>query len=303
MQSIWPIVLDVVSGPIFRSIALIAIVLITIRAMGSIYGGPIQNGMFGPIAIRPHSSTVLRASDIRIPRALGLPIGLDGVHADCDIYFVYSDRSGRKRRHRVFSRRHMVVNVVPNALTKVQNQIDGQEITPDIGALSPEDVVIPVGDTETENPQILATPTTVQEYVTQNRVLEAWTDDDAAIRVSVHRDLHEELGLERERFIVERATALRAAREGNWWKRRAVKRLAANRPSVIGSYYVKFRMSKNPFFILTRHPDRDLKMTAWLTLLTSLFAMIMEAWPLNDRVAQPADGERTGRAPVVRPQQ
>jgi len=31
--------------------------------------------------------------------------------------------------------------------------------------------------------------------------------------------------------------------------------------------------------VLTRHPDRDLKMTAWLTILTSMFALIMDWWP------------------------
>jgi hypothetical protein len=58
--------------------------------------------------------------------------------------------------------------------------------------------------------------------------------------------------------------------------------------------------------VLTRHPDRDVRMTAWLTVLTSVFALIMELFPLQpQREVVYTNGvevqERATRAPRVRP--
>jgi hypothetical protein len=44
----------------------------------------------------------------------------------------------------------------------------------------------------------------------------------------------------------------------------------------VHAYLVRFHFSANPFFLLFMHPDRDVKATGWLTLLTSLFAVLTE---------------------------
>jgi len=63
-------------------------------------------------------------------------------------------------------------------------------------------------------------------------------------------------------------------------------------------------------FVLTRHPDRDLKMTAWLTILTSMFALIMDWWPQGSapfgivppgEIVRAADGGPPRTARVVPP--
>ena len=59
---------------------------------------------------------------------------------------------------------------------------------------------------------------------------------------------------------------------------------AARRPGAVGNYYLKFQFSNDPGFVLTKHPDRDVRMTAWLTVLTSLFALAMELFPLEARM-------------------
>ncbi len=42
------------------------------------------------------------------------------------------------------------------------------------------------------------------------------------------------------------------------------------------SYAIRIHFPLNPYFLLFEHPDKDVKATAWLTLLTSLFAVLTE---------------------------
>lgn len=44
----------------------------------------------------------------------------------------------------------------------------------------------------------------------------------------------------------------------------------------VHSYLIRIHFSANPWFLLFLHPDRDVKATGWLTLLTSLFAVLAE---------------------------
>lgn len=290
----------VLDNPWLRTAALLLLVYFTIRAIAAVYGGDIQNSKLGPVAIRPHQNRSLGRRDIKIPRTL-LPMSVDGVRASADIFYVYTDSRGHRRERRLHRIPHVTINVAPTPPPPIQAIVTGQEITEAIGGLHPEDVVIPTPEPETTPETIQPTPETVRAYVDQRKVLEAWTEDDAATRISLHSNEIELLAGAREEFVIDAASRLRAARNGGWFKRLGVARLARERPSVVGSYYVKFRLSRSPFFILTRHPDRDLKMTAWLTVLTSLFAMLMEAWPLRvDDPGRPssAAAERVDTTPA-----
>ena len=42
------------------------------------------------------------------------------------------------------------------------------------------------------------------------------------------------------------------------------------------SYVIRIHFPLNPHFLLFTHPDKDVKATGWLTLLTSLFAVLTE---------------------------
>jgi hypothetical protein len=301
-----PMIITWLQYPVVRTLGLIVLVFLTIRAMGAIYGGDIQNADYGPVAIRTHTNAGLRRQDVRAPKAL-IPMSLDGVHAACEVCYTYNDWKGKRRRVRVARLPRAVINVVPSALPAVQTMVDGQEVRGKIGELHPVDVVIPTPEVDSPIETVAATPERVADYIRDHKVLETWTDDDNAVRISVHADIWRDIVAAREAFIVEGAERLRRDREGGWWARQRAKRNARKRPGVIGSYYLRFRHSRNPLFILTRHPDRDLKMTAWLTLLTSLFAMVMEAWPLRtaptvDETARSGlHGSERAAAPVRRP--
>lgn len=155
------------------------------------------------------------------------------------------------------------------------NTIYGQEI-PD---LATEDVCFPSVDLDQIPDAVPATPARALEYVALHKIVENWREDDDALLISVHADEHEEIRDEREQFIIERANRVARARMGNFISRWLNRGVAQQRPNVVGSYYVKFEFSHDPLFVLTRHPDRDLKMTAWLTVLTSMFALVMDVWP------------------------
>jgi hypothetical protein len=84
-----------------------------------------------------------------------------------------------------------------------------------------------------------------------------------------------------------------------FFNRTSFRRRCQNRPNCVGSYYLKFEFSHEPLFVLTRHPDRDLKMTAWLTILTSMFALIMDWRPMRQApfgvaAAPPSEFVRAG---------
>jgi hypothetical protein len=63
-------------------------------------------------------------------------------------------------------------------------------------------------------------------------------------------------------------------------------------PSRIG-LLVKFHFPIDPYFLLYKHPDTNVKTTAWLTVLTSVFALFMQLM-----FNQPGDEEAVrARAP------
>jgi hypothetical protein len=109
----------------------------------------------------------------------------------------------------------------------------------------------------------------------------------------------------RRECITDEADKVRKAREGNAMQRWLNRGVAKRRPNVVGSYYIKLEFSHEPWFVLTRHPDRELKMTAWLTVLTSMFAVLMEAWPTardpTEHSTSMSSTQDATRGPTTRP--
>jgi hypothetical protein len=211
--------------PLVRTVGLLLIVYLTIRAIAAIYGGEIQNGKYGPLGLRPHSAQALGEHDVRLPRAL-MQMGLDGVHATCEIFFAYNDRLGRRVERKLASISDARINVVPSPLTRVQTSIYGHEATDAIRALHSEDVVFPTSELETQPDRSEPTEPTVGAYLDKHEILKNWTDDDSALVISVHHKLHKRVADERELYITNAAEKLREAKEGNWWNRRRATALA-----------------------------------------------------------------------------
>lgn len=277
-----------------RAFGLLIIVVITIWAIAKVYSGDLQNTEIGPVAIRPHTSTRAGLSGIVMPKDLRVPFTMDGVNADVAVHYVYDDARGKRRSWKLV-KRSLTLNVQPNKLPKIQQVIFGHEV-PDVPQ---ESVCYPQFNVETEPREIGRTAERAQQYVADNNIQEKWTADDSAVLVSVPQSMFEEVEAERRDRITRHAEHWERLRGGNVLARAKARQLARNRPNVIGSYYLKFQFRSNPLFVLLKHPDRELKMTAWLTVLTSMFAVIMDAWPI-DGGRDPARTTATVDQPVER---
>lgn len=292
--------LDVISNPWIRAFGLCVIVYATIRVIASVYSGDKQNSELGPIAIRPHAAQRLDRNTVMLPRQL-MPMNMDGVVAKLRVYYAYTDARGKRCKQLIHTLEHARIGVSPARLNRVQSTIFGFEI-PDVATA---DVCFPPVDVETPPQQLPATPDRARDYASLHKIIEHWSEDDDAYLISLHAEQHEEVKVQRESFITTEARRVARAREGNIVQRWLNGNIAKRRPNVVGSYYLKFEFSHDPWFVLTRHPDRELKMTAWLTVLTSMFSLVMEAWP-NDANVRGAgsDGVQTDRAttrPMITP--
>lgn len=73
--------------------------------------------------------------------------------------------------------------------------------------------------------------------------------------------------------LEEEANQLRSSRLARWL--RLKRQTDILDPKTYG-IEVRFHFPINPYFLLYKHPDRDLRSTAWLTVLTSMFALLMQ---------------------------
>ncbi len=266
----------ILQNPWTRAIALILIVFLTIRVIASIYSGDKQGAEIGPIAIRKHASSRLNEQTLCLHREL-MEMNMDGVTANVKVLYVYTDANGRRRSQMVHSERNIRLSISPQRLRSVADKIDGQEI-PDVPTA---DVCFPPFESEKPNDPILPMNDRARAYAAQHEILKHWHDDDGIPLISTGAEFKDQVASGKDLFIQERVDEMEAAKGKNFYKRWKFRRLRKNRPNVVGSYYLKFEFSHNPMFVLTRHPDKDLKMTAWLTILTSMFALIMDWWPQN----------------------
>lgn len=275
----------------FRLFCLLLFVLCTIWVIAKIYSGDLQNAERGPIAIRRHSANSIPSDTIIIPRSL-VPLSMDGVQARCTFMYVYDGHRG-KRQHAKLLTRNMRLSVAASNLRNLTDTAKGNEV-PDVGT---EEVFWPILDLETETPtEGYTTPDRAQDYARVNRVHERWSGDDTLQLISLSESVMSDVRQAREDFIADRVGNLRASKSNNLVQRVRHSGAASKRPGAVGNYYLKFQFSNDPGFVLMRHPDRDVRMTAWLTVLTSIFALAMELLPLN---AQPPAGVAAAAAPAA----
>jgi len=294
---LWESTETFLANPWMRALGLAIIVYLTIRVIASVYSGDKQNSELGPIGIRPHAAQRLDRSTIMLPRHL-MPMNMDGVSAKLKLFYTYTDARGNRRKQLIHTMDHAHIAVSPVKLSKVASTIYGQEI-PDVAT---SDVCFPPVEMEVAPAEMPATPERAPDYAALHKIIENWREDDDALLVSVHKDQYEEIKDKREGFIVAGAQRVARARAGNFIERWLGAGAARRRPNVVGSYYVKFEFSHDPWFVLTRHPDRELKMTAWLTVLTSMFALVMDAWPKAPPPHEvPSTSRPTFEAPVRPP--
>lgn len=275
----------------FRVFCLLVFVLCTIWVIAKIYSGDLQNAERGPVAIRRHSASSIPSDTIIVPRSL-VPLSMDGVQARCTFMYVYDGHRG-KRQHTKLLSRNMRLSVSAANLRPLADMAKGNEV-PDVGT---QELFWPILDIETETPtQGYATADRAQEHARVCRILERWSGDDSLQLISLSEAVMNDVRQAREDFIDDRVSKLRASKSGKFFDRVRHGGAAARRPGAVGNYYIKFQFSNDPGFVLMKHPDRDVRMTAWLTVLTSIFALAMELLPLD--ATPPAGVAGAAAAPI-----
>lgn len=292
----------ILQNPWTRGLALIVIVFLTIRVIASIYSGDKQGAEIGPVAIRKHASSRLTEDSVCLHRDL-MPMNMDGVSAKIKVLYVYTDANGKRHRRVVHEQRNIQLSIAPQRLRRAE-KIDGQEI-PDVATAL---VCFPPFESDNPIDSIEPMKERARDYADQHDILGQWTDDDGIPLISTGAEFKDQVNSGKEQYILERVAKIQAAQGKGIYKRWTFRRLWKDRPNVVGSYYLKFEFSHDPVFVLTRHPDKDLKMTAWLTILTSMFALIMDWWPQGaapfgfvppSEIARPVDPASTPRPPRV----
>jgi len=263
--------LTLAADPSVRLIVFAFVVYGTLLVIGRVYD--YQNNTF-QVGLKANPNPRHNTQVLQIPReATSGAMDLNGVQARVTISYCYEDMYGRRRRKELVRNVRMVVMMTIRASPRREGIIFGHEI-PDVAT---EDVILPPASLTSEH--IAATPERARDFAEQTGVLQSWEEDDYANIVTAPASLVDRVNVEREAFIVHHAEKLRASRGSSFLRRLSLGKLARERPNVMGTYELKLDFPKDPIFLLTRHPDRDLRMTAWLTILTSFFTMLIELWP------------------------
>ena len=281
----------------FRLFCVVVFVLATIWVIAKVYSGELQNAEKGPVAIRKHvgSASETNRNTIVVHRDL-ISLTMDGVRAQCTFMYVY-EGAKHKKVHVPLVKKNITLSISANRLAeRVAGIIRANEV-PDVRT---EEVYWPALDAETETPVVIEkTAENARDYAIQNRILERWTGDDNLALISVHEDLLQEIGAARDEFIADHVKRVRQHKSGNFFQRIRTANAAKDRPGAVGNYYLKFQFSNDPIFVLRKHPDRDVRMTAWLTVLTSAFAIVLELFPL--KVVPPTEAQLTSIAAQLAP--
>lgn len=297
---------ELATDPIVRAVMLVALIFPTIWLIAIVYSASASSSQYGPVGLRPHVARRLSRGDLLVHKDM-LPMSIDGLHITrCDVYYSYVDRKGDRKEWLVHSMKDLKLNVSPSKIPhRVRDIIYGQEIP----SVPTADVCFPPFELSSTPEQISPTPELAPDYAAMHDILKAWQEDDDAFVVTMSEETIKEIKSSREDLIVSAAAQARRARERPLTTRLFGRQIAkmfsdqrgAQQPNVVGNYFLRFKFRKDPMFVLSKHPDRDLKMTAWLTLLTSLFAIGMDLWPKRDPgTSRPAPGgwEQPTRIPL-----
>ncbi|MGE0530235.1 MAG: hypothetical protein AB7G40_10295 [Hyphomonadaceae bacterium] len=272
---------DILANKIARAIGMIGLVLVTIWVIALVYSGYAQDSVLGPIAIRPHTNRRLGEGTVVFDQSK-YPFQMDGVEATCQVFYQYEDSSGKTRRVPVLGPRELKMHIRVSPIPADASTRYGFEPHDDIGALPHASVIFPTFETQSIPDLISPTPSTVREYVEQNGLESLWTEDDEAPVISLGPAQVDLIAEARSAHIASRAQKWIDSQSKGLFKGMSRAQATRERANVFGSYYIKMQFSKRPDFVLFKHPNKELKMTAWLTLLTSFFSLAMDLWPVNE---------------------
>ncbi|QGZ95520.1 hypothetical protein [Terricaulis silvestris] len=240
--------------PLGKALLLLGGVFLIVWLIALIYSGEVQRSLSGPIEFRAPTGRPLDERVIQAPRAI-IPQKLDGLWANCTFFLVYVDARGRSV-HKPVYKRHMQLTVLPRRLAA----------RPDLATLMIKDAYEGIENLTFDH---------VTEPDSEAVCLSGSIGD--TITANAQRELRKPIDrLER----IKRIPLYRMMRREGAAKRRPA-------PDQEATVQFRMRFHTSPWFVLSAHPDREVKTTAWLTVLTSIFALAMQlmygTWPGTDR--------------------
>lgn len=239
-----------------KALILVLFVLAILMIVGDVYRGEIQNKLHRIILAPSTKGASLlaeqrteiearrklrRNKDVycHVPQTL-VPLTLNDIYSNVIFYYRYRDAAGKLKSQIVEtykSRFYVKKNALPHSLA-VGHEEDHQ--------YSPEE-----NDqfSEEENITTISMAASRVDYIQIGRI------DPIMER-------------ERERYEKLKNSPLRQKLAG-------IKDGNVREPQELG-LAVKFHFPIDPYFLLYRHPDTNVRTTAWLTVLTSVFALFMQ---------------------------
>jgi hypothetical protein len=313
---------------VVRMVIFVIVVMATIAFISSLYRGAVQGQLLPAVAIRDHSGSTVDANIIRVPPSL-VEGNIDTTKLNrCRVYYIYQFRSGVTRKELPFtinaksvrdvraetttkrtakSEDGLIVSETSNGLGVTKGTYYGHTLFPEVEAQPCRYIRVPDSEEFVSDQSGEATPETIGEYFRGRGAPELEKLAKNAEVISFHRRFAEQIEQNRRNFLMkeikkaeirETKAAARAIGPIGRLFGGGIEKIE-DRVQAHGSYQIRFSVSRNPLVVLSSHPDRDLRMTAWLTVLTSLFSMLSECTPLRPTLDPP--GKISGVGAPTRP--
>jgi len=195
------------------------------------------------------------------------------IDSEGERHFV-SIKPPQKRNRKNRNRRRFLFEIRDRRFSREGTELLGNEIIEDVAS---RDVWLHNPEVKPSPTSGPATPDNVADWMRAQpeRDLRA----SATEIVSVPDGLRDHIASAREEYIQNMAKKIGTRRNKIPPLRALDPNTSDKRPGVIGTYFLKVSFDTSTWFVLFHHPDRDLKMTAWLTVLTSFFGFLIGKFP------------------------
>lgn len=229
-----------------KCLLLTVFVLVILMVLGDVYRGEIQNTFHRIRLIGHPREEVGYKQALQLPKYM-LGTALDGVFSNALFHIRYRDARGRIQTRYLYSYRVKFKVRQAFADRSAQGQESRHVYTDDEKA-----------SLARELPDIEEGKRPISEIV------------------SIARSRADYITSLAEKYMVKQHDRW-SKLERSWWRRwlAGVKTDDLAEPEELG-LVVKFHFPINPYFLLYRHPDTNVRSTAWLTVLTSVFALFMQ---------------------------
>lgn len=250
--------------PIVRTTILIAFVLVTLAAILLLYGGNVQNSNIGPVAVRSRGKE--DPTSFHAPRTI-VTASLETKTIHCTFHLKYVDRRGRPKLVRLGKKRQFKLGALNKRYGWAKADVFGFWNQAHAESLHTAFIEsgIPIGP---KDDHIFIT------FPPSDDTLRGLVPEDCEI-VGVSQDVWNDIAANHRD-----ALKLKLKRFQKFFQHKRNKKHFEKASPYLdlpdfhqdANLFIRFHFTPNPLF----HPDPQVKTTAWLTVLTSLFGLLIQ---------------------------